>query len=296
MRRENEQLKKECQNLGVLARNDGRQPPEGDIAVLCTDIESSTRLWEHDNNAMGRAIGIHDSIMRQCITENLGYEVATEGDAFQVRYERAYRLFLFVCCHAYFLKVVFQCATRAVRCALSAQLRLLNAEWPPSLLAHPSAETVRSEIGQVIFSGLRVRMGLHYGEPVFVTKPSASNQRSVYHGPVIDIAKRVSLACYGGQIIATDEIWRQFCNNLAALGSPEVRNTRNSKRIGTNSTHCNKILDLGRHCLVENSANTGQRLTCGLRQVTPVALAEAQCRRFLSPRYLCFGFHPLQLA
>ena len=52
--------------------------------MFFTDIESSTRLWEHDKEAMGRALGIHDAIMRQSITENLGYEVATEGDAFQV--------------------------------------------------------------------------------------------------------------------------------------------------------------------------------------------------------------------
>ena len=66
-------------------------------------------------------------------------------------------------------------------------------------------------------------MGLHFGEPVFVEKPSSfSSQRTVYYGSVIETAKRVSQVAHGGQIVATDEAWQQFHQSLVELDSPEV--------------------------------------------------------------------------
>ena len=154
---------------------------------------------------------------------------------------------------------------------------------------HPCAQIVRSPSGQLLSSGLRVRMGLHYGEPVFIAPASAlGSPRAVYHGPVIDIAKRVAHAAHGGQIIATDEAWQQFCPSLAGLGSPEVRKHASLR---VRYSHLNmQILDLGRHCLVEDPKQPSYEL----RQVTPVALAESPPRRRFAPqRYAHILTHTL---
>src|SRR5438552_2596549 len=97
----------------------------GTVAFLFTDIESSTKRWEHHPEAMKAAVERHDAILRHAIEANGGFVFRTEGDAF---------------------RAAFSTAPRALQAALDAQ-RALHAE--------PWSE----EIGP-----LRVRMALHTGE------------------------------------------------------------------------------------------------------------------------------------
>jgi class 3 adenylate cyclase len=98
-------------------------PPTGTLTFLFTDIEGSTKLWEHDAPAMQSALARHDELLRRAIEERGGYVFKTVGDAF--------------CC-------AFLNAPDALECALETQRRLLSSEW--------------EQIGT-----LRVRMALHTG-------------------------------------------------------------------------------------------------------------------------------------
>jgi predicted ATPase/class 3 adenylate cyclase len=80
--------------------------PTGTITFLYTDIEGSTRLWEHQPAAMHSALQRHDAILRQAIEANAGQVFRTVGDAF---------------CAA------FSAAPQAVAAAVETQ-RLLHAE------------------------------------------------------------------------------------------------------------------------------------------------------------------------
>jgi len=100
------------------------QAPSGNVTFLFTDIERSSNLWETHPQAMGRALGQHDEMMREVFTENDGYIFKTMGDAFCV---------------------AFASALCAVRAAVAAQRRLAVASW--------------EETGP-----LRIRIGLHSGE------------------------------------------------------------------------------------------------------------------------------------
>lgn len=64
---------------------------------------------------MNKAIDIHDRVMRGLLGRYYGYEVTTEGDAFQF---------------------VFHHATDAVAYAVAAQQALLAAKWPSELQQH----------------------------------------------------------------------------------------------------------------------------------------------------------------
>ena len=98
--------------------------PTGTVTLLFTDIEGSTRLWEHHPESMAKALVRHDTLMRSTIEEEGGYVFKTVGDAF---------------CSA------FASAKEAVVAAGKAQ-RVLSAEvWPDE-------------------TRLRVRMALHTGE------------------------------------------------------------------------------------------------------------------------------------
>jgi adenylate cyclase len=80
-------------------------------------------------------------IMREGIGTFGGYEIATEGDAFQI---------------------AFPTVAQAVHFCLETQYRLLDTKWPRELLRLPQCREERSASGEPIFRGLRVRMGIHY--------------------------------------------------------------------------------------------------------------------------------------
>ncbi len=98
-------------------------PPTGTLTFLFTDIEGSTKLWEHDAPAMQAALARHDELLAWAMEEHGGYVFKTAGDAF---------------CAA------FPTGPDALECALDTQRRLLISEW--------------EQIGP-----LKVRMALHTG-------------------------------------------------------------------------------------------------------------------------------------
>src|SRR5918994_1878119 len=57
-------------------------PPTGTLTFLFTDIEGSTRLWQHDAQAMKAALARHDKLLALAIEERGGYVFKIVGDAF----------------------------------------------------------------------------------------------------------------------------------------------------------------------------------------------------------------------
>src|SRR5438552_27678 len=125
--------------------SDGGRPdaPRGVVALVVTDVEGSTALWERCGEGMGQALETHNRVIRACLGEHHGYEGKTQGDSFLL---------------------VFEDTLDATRFCLAAQAALLAAPWPPELLERPQAEPVTDADGRPLFRGLRVRMGIHRGE------------------------------------------------------------------------------------------------------------------------------------
>ena len=97
--------------------------PSGDVTLLFTDIEGSTRLWEAHPDAMAGALQRHDTVVRGVIEDHGGYVFKTVGDAF---------------CAA------FATAADGVGAAVEIQRALGGEPWDPEVT-------------------IRVRMGLHSG-------------------------------------------------------------------------------------------------------------------------------------
>ena len=127
--------------------------PSGTITFLFTDIEGSTRLLELMGNQYAVALSEHHEIMRAAIQKWNGREVDTQGDSFFVTFSRA---------------------LDAVQCAVSAQQALTSHGWPQG-------------------ESLRVRMGLHTGEPLIAS--------TGYVGMDVHRAARIGDAGHGGQIL-----------------------------------------------------------------------------------------------
>jgi predicted ATPase/class 3 adenylate cyclase len=65
----------------MTASHAGSAPPTtGSVALLFTDIEGSTRLWEHDAPRMSQALAAHDAIARTTVESHRGTVVKMIGD------------------------------------------------------------------------------------------------------------------------------------------------------------------------------------------------------------------------
>ncbi len=166
-----------------LARLGGEiEPPVGLVALVFTDIKNSTLMWDSFPDAMRSAIKTHNSIMRRQLRIMNGYEVKTEGDAFMVS---------------------FSTPTAALSWCFSIQSQLLNADWPTEIIESDKGCAISDENGQLIYRGLSVRMGIHWGTPV--CEPDPITSRMDYFGPMVNRASRVSSIADGGQIALSSD-------------------------------------------------------------------------------------------
>lgn len=157
-------------------------PPVGMVALVFTDIRNSTALWE-SNPGMQTAIRMHNQLLRRQLRAIGGYEVKTEGDAFMVS---------------------FPTVTSALLWCLTVQLELLREDWPQEILDSEEGKEILDSRGEVIYRGLSVRMGIHWGEPVCEADPIT--RRMDYFGPIVNRAARIAAVAEGGQISASQDV------------------------------------------------------------------------------------------
>jgi class 3 adenylate cyclase len=197
---ENWSLRQEMERLETARRravstSEKSTPPDDVAALIFTDIQGSTTLWESNPRAMQVALNLHDEIMRKCIAEHHGYEVLTEGDAFHIAFHDAVDATLF---------------------ALEAQQNLQNAQWDDEILALPDA----ADDGRG-FRGVRVRIAIHCGD--VKSQDNKVSGRREYSGRTYHIAKSLEHMSHGGQVLATHDVWNAVSYlSESKLGSPQV--------------------------------------------------------------------------
>ncbi|KAK1741258.1 nucleotidyl cyclase domain-containing protein [Skeletonema marinoi] len=170
--------------------------PSGEVTIIYTDVQGSTALWEADPMSMKKATDIHDSIIRRCYSDHGGYEITTEGDAFNL---------------------AFQHPADAIGFALKAQLALYRAKWPEGTLGHPDG----CDNEKKKFRGFRVRFGMHHGPTTSTVHKTTG--RTTYQGEAVEVAKAIEKMSHGGQILTTVETWRTVSGMAEQLlGSPQV--------------------------------------------------------------------------
>eukprot|EP01060_Flectonema_neradi_P031326 TRINITY_DN4729_c0_g1_i3.p1 TRINITY_DN4729_c0_g1~~TRINITY_DN4729_c0_g1_i3.p1 ORF type:complete len:860 (+),score=143.18 TRINITY_DN4729_c0_g1_i3:49-2628(+) len=161
--------------------------PKGDVAMVFTDVQGSTELWETSATAMSYALQLHNSVIRSVICLHSGYEVKTIGDAFMI---------------------AFSTANSALGFCIAAQEKLVVQDWPTELVGVASYQKLVLGDNQ-IWNGLRVRMGAHYGSVRVEENPII--KRTDYFGPTVNRAARVESVSVGGLIAVTGE----FLNELS---------------------------------------------------------------------------------
>ena len=163
--------------------------PTGTVTFLFTDIEGSTRLLKELRDDYGTALSDHQRIVRDALASHEGWEIDTQGDSFFAAFRRA---------------------KDAVGAAVEAQRALAAHEWPQG-------------------TQLRVRMGMHTGEP------AVGGER--YVGLGVHRAARIAAAGHGGQVLVsqtTRELLRDDPPpdvSLRDLGEHELKDMDEPERI-----------------------------------------------------------------
>src|SRR5437773_7641621 len=130
-------------------------PPIGTVTLLFSDIEGSTRLLQRAGDAYADLLAEHRRLLREAFAQHRGFEMDSEADGFFV---------------------AFESANDAAAAASDAQLALARHDWPDG-------------------NEIRVRMGLHTGEPRAVD--------GRYVGLVVHAAARIMAAGHGGQVLVS---------------------------------------------------------------------------------------------
>src|SRR5919198_1244024 len=131
-------------------------PPTGTVTLLFSDIEGSTRLLQRAGDAYAELLDEHRRLLGAAFARHRGFVVDSDGDAFFV---------------------AFGSANDAASAAAEAQLALARYDWPEA-------------------NEIRVRMGLHTGEPRAI--------EGRYIGLDVHAAARVMAAGHGGQVLVSE--------------------------------------------------------------------------------------------
>jgi class 3 adenylate cyclase len=127
--------------------------PNGTVTFLFSDVDGSTRLVKELQDEYESVLATHRDLLRRVFRANRGLEVDTQGDSFFV---------------------VFARARDGVMAAAEAQRQMEAHGWPHQ-------------------SSVRVRMGLHTGEPHL--------GQHGYTGVAVHRAARLCSLAHGGQVL-----------------------------------------------------------------------------------------------
>jgi len=116
--------------------------PTGTVTFLFTDIEGSTYLLQQIGESYTNILAEHRQLLRTAFHAHRGHEVDTQGDGFFVAFARA---------------------RDAVSAAVAAQRALATHPWPQGVT-------------------VRVRMGLHTGEPQLSSGTTSAWTSIALHG------------------------------------------------------------------------------------------------------------------
>ncbi len=157
--------------------------PTGTVTLLCTDIEGSTTLVGRLGPAYAGVLEEHRRLVRESAESAGGIEIDCRGDE---------------------MLLVFADAAAAVEGAIVGQRALAAHPWPDG-------------------SSVRVRMGLHTGEP--------SIQGSTYIGLDVHRVARISDAGHGGQVLISQRTFELAQREARDLGPQPFKGLPEPERI-----------------------------------------------------------------
>ena len=187
-------------------------PKDAPFAIVFTDIEASTSLWENQPVAMEAAVEEHHHLMRDLIHDHNGYEAKTIGDSFMI---------------------AFKSLADAVTMSLRLQVELMRASTED---LHVDAARCESSGPEDVWNSksVRVRVGVHWCTDA-MPKFDVVHKRYDFYGNDVNVASRVQDAACGGQVLCTSATLDALLSMAGQLEAPSQFNARLSTLSGEDS-------------------------------------------------------------
>ncbi len=159
--------------------------PHGTLTLFFTDVEGSTQLLQRLGDGYAQVLDDHRRLFREAVETRDGYVVDTRGDEFFV---------------------VFREVSLAADAAAAAQQAFAEHDWPDGV-------------------EMRVRMGLHTGEPDI--------RDDAYFGLDVHRAARIAQAGSGGQVLLSERTRSELdsSHDLEDLGEHELPGLNTPERL-----------------------------------------------------------------
>jgi adenylate cyclase len=172
---------------------------------------------------MSEALDAHHRLVRQCLRDHNGYEVKTIGDAFMVAFADPVDAVEFAAAVQVAL-YDYDWGTDAIDEVYRDQLEQRREENPGEVLP----ERMSKEEYRKWFNGLRVRVGVHFGEGEIQFDEVTKGYD--YYGTVVNTAARIEDAANGGQIVVSEAVMKEldrrgvlYQYNALSLGNQALR-------------------------------------------------------------------------
>ena len=200
-------------SLGGKSMDSG---PRGKVCFVMCHVQGANTLWDLAPMGTRKALNVYSDIVRLTTEEYSGYEVkAHSGDSFFI---------------------VFEKPEAAIKFCVDVQLKLMEADWAREWESIPHTSTVVVN-GKPIYKGLRVAMGLHFGEAMTECDPLTG--RTDYVGPCVNLCAEIERASTGGLITLSDAVAQdaEASSYLQAKTSEvEMRSIGKKQLLGTAET------------------------------------------------------------
>ncbi|KAF9319777.1 PH domain leucine-rich repeat-containing protein phosphatase 2 [Podila horticola] len=192
------------------------EPPQGDVAMVFAYVKNATKLWEEMPIPMAIAMKEVFNVMRRQLRSIGGYEVKNEAEA---------------------MMASFSSVPAAMLWCFKVQELLVLADWPQDILDCEDGKTVYhpNNPDQLLYRGLSVRMGIHWGNPV--SHRDEVTRRMDYYGQMVNRSARISNLADGGEICVSSDVISMIQHLLADTtltmsDSPYAEHIREIQKMG----------------------------------------------------------------
>ncbi|GBF94709.1 adenylate cyclase [Raphidocelis subcapitata] len=151
-----------------------------DVTIAFCAPDSMRPLEALSERLAKDALDMYSSVVRTTLTACRGYECQEKDGIFML---------------------VFGDVVSAVEWACVLQVALLRVHWSPELLRAPVCAEVCDEGGEVVFRGVRAKIGLYKGDITRII-PHRATGRADFFGPPVNRAARFLSAAAPGQVLA----------------------------------------------------------------------------------------------
>eukprot|EP00667_Euglena_gracilis_P002067 EG_transcript_2067 len=174
--------------------------PTGHVAVVCTTVHDLQSIRHHNNRLANEALGLLGPAVRRALRLYHGVEYDYDGDGGFV--------------------LVFHTPHEAVRWCAVAQAALQRLAWPADLAELAASGTELDPDGRVVFTGLRVQMGVCTGKAHL--KHNLTTGQVEYSPALLNKAHTITKLALPGEILvledAYEEVMRQPLTHVPMAG------------------------------------------------------------------------------